>query len=119
VNAIRYIFTNPLGWAIVFVHWIVIAFAYLGDRPSDSFGVHAGATDLMFYLALLDSPSLLLSTFLTNLFNRSTTIALPWLIPLVTLITLQWLLVGAGISKLYCGFRQEVPVDGCNGPKLL
>lgn len=114
MNGIRYIFTNPFGWAIVFVHWIVVAFAFLGDKPSDSFGVHAGATDLMFYLALLDSPAINLATLLSSIFNISTSITSIGLILLVVLITLQWLLIGAGVTGIYREYRRDMPTDGGN-----
>jgi hypothetical protein len=118
VNTIKYIFTNPLGWGIAVVHWIVVAFAYLGDRPSDSFGVHAGATDLIFYLVLLDSPAIMLAKLLSSIFDISPSIIPAGLIFLIVLITLQWLLIGAGLTRIYREYHRDLPADGGNPLKF-
>ncbi len=114
---LKFIFTNPLGWGIAIVHWLVVVFAYLGDKPADPFGVH-NTTELLYYLALLNLPSLIMAKFLISLFDPSTYIGTPGLLLIVSLITLQWLLIGAGALGIYREFRNEVPVDGENGLKI-
>jgi hypothetical protein len=119
VKAIRYILKNPLGWSIAIVHWIVVAFAFLRDRPLDplGFGVHS-TTELMFYLVMLDVPALMLTNLLLSPFDPSILITpLISIIP-ISLITVQWLLVGAGVTKLYSDYRTTMPVDGDCGVKL-
>jgi hypothetical protein len=119
VKAIRFILKSPLGWSIAVVHWIVVVFAFLGDRPPDprGFGVHS-TTELMFYLVMLDFPALLLTKLLLSPFDTSILIKpLISIIP-ITLITFQWLLVGAGVAKLYNDYRTTVPIDGDGGVKL-
>ena len=76
VDASRYVFTNLLGWGLAVVHWMVVVFALLGDHPSDpaGFGVPT-TTDLVFYLAVLDSPSLILAKFLIRLFHTASPIS--------------------------------------------
>jgi hypothetical protein len=116
---IRYILLNPLGWGIALVHWIVFAFAFLGDRPSDpiSFGVHS-TTELMFYLAVLDLPALFLTKLIISPFDPSVfTTPMVSIIP-VSLITLQWLLVGAVVTRMYSDYRTTMPIDGEGGMKL-
>jgi hypothetical protein len=119
VNAIRYILTNPIGWGIAIVHWIVVSFAFLGDWPLDplGFGVHS-TTELMFYLVMLDFPALMLTKLLVSPFEPSILVTpLISIIP-IALISLQWLLVGVGVTKLYSKYRKTMPIDGDGGVKL-
>ena len=112
MNTIKYIFTHPLGWGLAVIHWIVVAFAYLGDRPSEpmGFGIH-NSTELMVILVLSDFPSLMLVKLLSGLIDPSTPITVPGLIFLVVLITFQWLLIGAGLAKIYREHHRVVPAD--------
>lgn len=115
MKAVSQILLNPLGSGIAIVHWIVAAFAVLGDRPSDpiGFGVHT-TTQLTFYLALLDQPALVLTKILVSPIDPFTSFTPLNTIILVSFITLQWLFVGTGISKLCHEYRREAPIDGDN-----
>ena len=110
--ALKYIFTSPLGWALAIVHWIFVAFAFLGDQPYPSgFGVHT-TTGLMFYLALLDFPALSLARFAIGLYDASIPITPLGLVIILIMVTVQWLLVGTAISKAYHDYRRDTPTNG-------
>lgn len=106
MKAIRYILTNPLGWALAVVHWVVVVFAFLGDVPSDrpGFGVHS-TTGLMFYLSVLDLPGLLITKLVLSPFEPSYFLAPMNAIIPIGLITLQWLLVGSAAARLFSDYR--------------
>jgi len=101
VKAIRYILTNPLGWAITLIHWLVVAYAFRGDIPIYTYGpgfkAHA-TTELMSILVSFNMPALVITKLLFIPFGFSMA---PYIAILVTLITAQWLLIGAGIQRLY------------------
>jgi hypothetical protein len=105
VKAIRYILLSPLGWAIAIVHWIVVAFAILGDVPEDPFfGSGHSSTGLMYILASLNLPA---TAVLWILFqplsylgpNNGTTVI--WIFLIIIVVTLQWLSIGAAAQAMY------------------
>lgn len=100
---IRYVILNPLGCALALVHWIVVTFAFLGDIQARefAFGIHS-TTYLMYLLVMVDLPALTLAgyiaQFLITLFGSGI-----WplnLVSAVVIITLQWMLSGAGITLI-------------------
>lgn len=106
MKVIRYVAINPLGIALTLVHWIVVAFAFLGDiRPSSlGFGMHS-STYLMEILVMLNLLALFMASFSAQLLNSIFSIGV-WSTPLyivlvISLITLQWMLAGAAVRSVF------------------
>ncbi len=98
MKTVRYILLNPVGIAIVFVHWIVVVFAMFGDKPEPGFNKSTYLTE---HLVWFDMPALLL----TNLISKPIIYAFGiyawsnsvYSIVGIASVTLQWLFLGAFI----------------------
>jgi len=83
------------------VHWIVVLFAMLGDEPNPpiGFGVHGGATELWYYLLMINLPALwltyLISALFIYLFSLTNGAGYVFTTTAIGMVTLQWLSVGA------------------------
>jgi len=115
VNVIRYILTNPLGWAFAIVHWVVVAFAVLGDQPdAPLFAVDSG-TQLMYILAVLNLPSTLILmgilAIISVILSPGIGIAVFAVALAIILVTLQWMIVGAASKVLYDGHKSSTSSD--------
>lgn len=122
MKVIRYIILSPVGCALALVHWIVVTFAFLGDiRPPEfAFGGIHSTTYLMYLLVIVDLPALTLAgyiaQFLITLFGPGI-----WplnLVSVVMIITLQWMLAGAGITLLFNEYRSTEAVQNDLSLKL-
>jgi hypothetical protein len=100
VKAIRYIFLNPVGIAIAFVHWMVVLFAMFGDTtaPRYGFNLPQSQTDLWQYLVFLNLPAVLFTNLISELiiylFSLGDWANFVYLVAAIGSVTVQWLLVG-------------------------
>ncbi len=55
---------SPLGFSFAFMHWIVVLFAFLGDKPEPGFN---NSTYLLYYLVRSYAVETLLNTALLKI----------------------------------------------------
>lgn len=85
---------NPVGVAMVLVHWVVFAFALLGDPPNPEYH---NSTSLPFFLLLINMVPVFLSNVLYGQIAYLTSLHpsfLLWALISAPLISLQWLVIG-------------------------
>ena|SRR5688500_9809911 len=97
MRILRYILLNPIGIAFAVVHWVIAAYAMLGDFPSADNFFH-GYTLLQVYLTYFNLPAL----SITHLFAAPTIYVFAleaWMNYVYTVFaiifcSIQWLLFG-------------------------
>ena len=114
MKVLRYIALSPIGIAFVLVHWLVVAYALLGDFPSAENICH-NYTMLRVYLAGLNMPALLithlLATSLISLFSLVAWTNYIYTIFAIIFCSLQWLLVGALLQFLMAQHASDSSVQ--------
>ena len=105
MKAIRYILLSPVGWAIAIVHWVVVAFAYLGDVPQDPFfGSAHSSTGLMYMLAVMNQPAFavlwVLFRPLSYIGPGNANLVIGAFL-MIVVVTLQWLSIGSMAQAIY------------------
>lgn len=98
---------------------MVVAFAFLGDRPLNPFGYGVHSTtgvDVLFGNA--GFPGAMLTKLIMSPFDSSIFITPMNSIISISLITAQWLLIGSGVARICVNPRKTLPIDGDNGVKL-
>ena len=96
----RQLILSPFGLALAIVHWIVVLFALLGDRPEPGFNK---GTTLVWYIAIVDSPALLLTSLASSVIMLVVENAnLNYLYTSLAIVfcSLQWVCIGALLERM-------------------
>jgi hypothetical protein len=116
MSMIASLLKTPLGIAVATVHWIVVAFALLGDKVEVVYPLQVGhqLTLLQYYLLVMDFPAMLVTDliFRACLFVLGVNAA-PAAIYLAVgtgAITLQWLILGSLLQMFVDEIRAESPL---------
>lgn len=95
MRIVRNLLITPVGVSVVAVHWIVVAFAMLGDSPEPGFGT---STYLTLYLYLLNLPAIMTTSFIVKpivyLSGLDAGSGSLFAVVMIMCVTLQWLLYG-------------------------
>jgi hypothetical protein len=108
MNTFKYFFKiieSPLGIALAFTQWIVVLFAFLGDKPEPGFG---NSTYLLHYLVSINYPALMSANLITDLlgflFNTNGWF---YILLMILCISLQWIFIGKLIELFLENTREE------------
>lgn len=101
IGRLRRLLFTPVGVAFLFVHWLVVIFAYTGDFPEPGFGNY---TLLSAYINIANIAPLLLayavSSLVGQIASRETWLTI-YIVLAIIFASIQWLLLGSFVQFLW------------------